>query len=108
TMTAAGTADRNHHVGPVFARELWQPTRHETVDVFQHARRLRLAFEIIDDRLFPPGVWAQLRHPVRIGQAAGVEYKVGGLWHAALETERLQQDRHFAGRGFDAVANQIA
>ncbi|MNR04292.1 hypothetical protein D3C85_1202370 [compost metagenome] len=42
--------------------------------------------------MIQPGLFAQFWFPVRVGQAAHIEYQVGIDRHAALEPERLHQE----------------
>ncbi|MNE27052.1 hypothetical protein D3C80_1204450 [compost metagenome] len=43
--------------------------------------------------MIEPGLFAQLRFPVRVGQAAHIEHQVGVHRHAALEAEGFHQER---------------
>ena len=56
--------------------------------------------QVIGNRLVQPGLIAQLRLPVRIGQTTHVKYEVGVYRHAPLEAKGLNKER---GAGFRLV-----
>ena len=53
-----------------------------------------ILFQPIPDRLVQAAVFAQVIHPVRVGQNTRVKDEIHILWDTALECERFQHNGH--------------
>ncbi|MNI69166.1 hypothetical protein D3C73_1249000 [compost metagenome] len=89
---AAGAANGNSDIGAVAGGKAWQPFEQVRRNVLEHFLDVGLRRQVIGHRLVEPGLLAQFRLPVRIGQAAHIEYQIGVDRHATLEPERLDEE----------------
>src|SRR5690606_9205900 len=93
TVLTTGTADGDGDVAAVVAGEAWQPFLEVLAHVVEHFLYRWLAGEEVLHLVVQTVERAQGLHPVRVGQAAGVEDDVGIHRHAVLEAEGLELQR---------------
>ena len=112
TMLAASAADCHGQVRTVVAQVSRQPVAQEAAQIGFHLEHLGLGFKETNDLRVAPGLCAQHRIVMRIGQAAHVEHQIGIERQAVLEAERLEQQRQAAaliefGKILDAGTQRI-
>src|SRR6185295_619877 len=109
-VLAAGAADRDREVAPVFTAVLRQQVGEEIGQPRQDLRIVLLALEEIDDLRLLAGLLPETRNEVGVRQEADVEQEVGAVRDSPLEAEAHQRDDHprLAARVRGELAEDLA
>ena len=100
-MLATGATNGDRDIAAVVPRQADQPVRQELPNVVQHLHRLGLLLQKRGHCRIAPGLVAQCRIVVRVGQHAHVKDKVGVGRNAALVRKRLKHQCELPTRRAD-------
>ena len=100
-MLATGASNGDRDITAVVPRQANQPVRQKLPDVIQHLHGLGLLLQKLGHGGIAPGLVAQRRLVVRVGQHAHVKYKVGVGRNAAFVRKRFKHQSELPTRRGD-------